>query len=38
MKSYDKPRLYIKKQRYHFINKVSYSQSYDSFSSHVQIW
>ena len=28
MKSYDKPRLYIKKQRYHFINKVSYSQSY----------
>ena len=28
----------IKKQRHHFINKVSYSQSYDFSNSHVQIW
>ena len=26
--SYDKPRQYIKKQRYHFTNKGLYSQSY----------
>ena len=25
-KSYDKPRQYIKKQRHHFVHKVSYSQ------------
>ena len=36
--SYDKPRQYIKKQRYHFTNKGLYSQSYDFSSSHVQIW
>ena len=35
--SYDKPRQYIKKQRYHFTNKGLYSQSYDFSSSHVQI-
>ena len=34
-KSYDKPRLYIKKQRHHFADKVSYSQSYGFSSSHV---
>ena len=26
-KSYDKPRQYIKKQRYHFADKGQYSQS-----------
>ena len=26
--SYDKPKQYIKKQRYHFANKDPYSQSY----------
>ena len=31
-KSYDKPRQYIKKQRYHFAHKDSYNQSY-GFSS-----
>ena len=30
-KSYDKPRQHIKKQRHHFANKVSYSQSYGVF-------
>ena len=28
----------IKKQRHHFANKGPYSQSYDVFSSHVQMW
>ena len=27
-KSYDKPRQHIKKQRYHFVDKILYSQSY----------
>ena len=36
--SYDKPRQHIKKQRHHFANKGSYSESYGSFHSHVQIW
>ena len=36
-KSYDKPRHCIKKQRHHFANKVSYSQSYSFASSHVQM-
>ena len=35
--SYDKPRQRIKKQRYHFANKGLYGQSYDFFSSHVQM-
>ena len=34
-KSYDKPRQYIKKQRYYFANKGLCSQSYDFFSSHI---
>ena len=34
-KSYDKPREYIKKQRYNFANKGPYSQSYGFSSSHV---
>ena len=34
-KSYDKPRQCIKKQRHHFADKGSYSQSYGFFSSHV---
>ena len=34
-KSYDKPRQSIKKQRHHFANKDSYSQSYGFSSSHV---
>ena len=37
-KSYDKPRQYIKKQRYHFADKGLSSQSYGLSSSHVQIW
>ena len=36
--SYDKPRECIKKQRYHFANKVPYSQSYGFSSNHVQMW
>ena len=38
MKSYDKPRYGIKKQRYDFANKGLCSQSYDFSSSHVWIW
>ena len=34
-KSYDKPRQHIKKQRHHFANKGSYSESYGFSSSHV---
>ena len=37
-KSYDKPREYIKKQRYNFANKGPYSQSYGFSSSHVWMW
>ena len=37
-KSYAKPSQCIKKQRYHFANKVSYSQSYGFSSSHVWMW
>ena len=33
--SYDKPRQCIKKQRHHFANKGSHSQSYGFSSSHV---
>ena len=36
--SYDKPRQFIKKQRYHFADKGPYSQGYDLSSSHVRIW
>ena len=36
--SYDKPRQYIKKQRYHFANKGPCSQSYGFSSSHVWMW
>ena len=36
--SYDKPRQCIKKQRHHFADKGSYSQSYGFSSSHVQMW
>ena len=35
MKSYDKPRHHIKKQRHHFADKGLYSQSYDIPSSHM---
>ena len=35
--NYDKPSQYIKKQRYHFADKVLNSQNYDFSSSHVQI-
>ena len=35
--SSDKPRQYVKKQRYHIVNKRSYSQSYGFSSSHVRI-
>ena len=34
-KSYDKPRLDIKKQRHQFANKCSYSQNYGFSSNHV---
>ena len=37
MQSYDKPRQCIKKQRYHFAKKSTYSQSRDFSSSHVQM-
>ena len=37
-KGYDKPRQYIKKQRYHFANKGPYSQSYGFSSSLAQMW
>ena len=33
--SYDKSRQCIKKQRHHFADKVSYTQSYDFSSGHV---
>ena len=36
--SYDKPRKHVKKQRYHFADKDTYSQSYGFSSSHVHIW
>ena len=37
-KSYDQPRQHIKKQKHHFDDKGSYSQSYGFSSSHVWIW
>ena len=37
-KSYGKPRQHVKKQRYHFANKGSYSQSYGLHSNHVWMW
>ena len=36
--SYDQPRQHIKKQRYYFVDKGQYSQSYVFFSSHVWMW
>ena len=36
-KSYDESRQHIKKQRHHFVNKGSCSQSYGFSSSHVQM-
>ena len=35
--SCDKPRQCIKKQKQHFVNKGSYSQSYGFSSSHVSM-
>ena len=35
---YDKPRLCIKKQRHHFVDKGPSSQSYGTSSSHVWMW
>ena len=37
-KSYDKPRLHIKKQRHYFVSKGPSSQSYGFFHSHVWLW
>ena len=37
-KSYDRPRLCIKKQRHYFANKVPSSQGYGFSSSHVWMW
>ena len=37
-KLYDKPWQHIRKQRHHFANKCSYSQSYGFSSSHVWMW
>ena len=37
-KSYDKPRLSIKRQRYYLANKDLYSQSYGFSSSQVRMW
>ena len=36
-KSYNKPRQHTKKQRHHFVDKGSYSQSYDFSSSHAGV-
>ena len=36
--SYDKSRQCIRKQKHHFADKHSYSQSYISSSSHIQMW
>ena len=38
MKSYDKPRQCIKKQRHHLADKGPYGQSYSFSSSHVWMW
>ena len=38
MHTHDKPREHIKKQRHHFVDKDSYSQSYGFSSSHVWMW
>ena len=38
MKSYNKPRQHIKKQRHHFADKDLYGQSYGFSSIHVQMW
>ena len=38
VKSKDKPRQHIKKQRHHFANKGLYNQSYSFPSSYVQMW
>ena len=37
-KSYDQPREHLRKQRHHFANKGTYSQSYGFSSSHVWMW
>ena len=37
-KHYDKPRQYIKKQRYYFVYKGPSSQGYGFSSSHVWMW
>ena len=37
-KSYNQPRQHIKKQRHHFADKGTYSQSYGFSSSHVWMW
>ena len=37
-KIYDQPRQHIKKQRYYFADKGSYSQSYGFSNSHVWMW
>ena len=37
-KSYDKPRLHVKKQKFHFAKKGQYSQNHVFSSSHVQKW
>ena len=36
--SSDKPRQCVKKQKHHFADKGSYSQSYGLSSSHIQMW
>ena len=37
-KTCDKPRQCFKKQKHYFAHKSPYSQSYDFFSSHVEMW
>ena len=37
-KSYDQPRLHIKKQRHYFANKGLSSEGYGFFSGHVWMW
>ena len=36
--SCDDPRWHMRKQRYYFVDKDPYSQSYDFSSSHVRMW
>ena len=38
MHTHDRPREHVKRQRHHFVDKDSYSQSYGFSSSHIWMW